>query len=102
MIVKNLLNQEKYDFDGVEISLLVSASMISTYSLADAAFLFSLKKDLVSFWAAVAGLGGLCSTIYFFKGAIGEDAVAFGVFVAAALTWLIRRLSVDSIRVKLN
>lgn len=90
-------NQSKYDFNVIEVSLLLCASLISTYSLADAAFLFSIKKDKVSFWAALVGLVTLCVTIFLLKDLIGENAVACGVFAAAVVVWLVRRLSINSI-----
>lgn len=96
-VVKIYSNQTKFDFNLMEVAMLLGASLISTYSLADAALLFVLKKDKVSFWAAAAGLVALCVVIMLLKGLIGASSVACGVLVAAICMWLVRKLAVDSI-----
>lgn len=97
IIVKLSISQTKYDFNLTEVAVLLAASLISNYSLADAALLFSLKKDKVSLWAAMVGLVALCLTILLLKNSIGANAVACGVFVSAVCTWLARKFPVDSI-----
>lgn len=99
IIVHVYFSQSKYDFILIEVALLLCASFIANYSLADAAFLFSLKKDKISLWGAMIGLAALILVIYFLKSFIGANAVAYGVLAAAVSTWFVRKIASDSIKI---
>jgi hypothetical protein len=99
IIVQVWISQTKYDFILIEVALLLFASFIVNYSLADAAVLFAFKKDKISLLCAMAGFFALVIVVYMLKNVVGADAVAFGVFFAAIFTWLARRLGVNSLNI---
>jgi O-antigen/teichoic acid export membrane protein len=98
IIVQVWLSQSKYNFILIEVALLLFASFIANYSLADAAILFSLKKDKNSLWGAMLGMAALLIAIFVLKGFIGADAVAYGVLAASMCTWIVRKIATDSIQ----
>lgn len=89
--------QTKYDIVLTEVALLLAASMLLNYSLADASLLFSLGKDWISLRAALLGFIVLPLTIVGLKNNIGENSVAIGVFAASICIWLARKIPVNFI-----
>lgn len=89
--------QGKYEINSVDLIILIGASFVSNYSLADAALMFALKMDRSALFAAITGFGALCLTILFLASLIGANAVACGVFAAAIATWFVRKISVLAI-----